>query len=56
MQEAVDKPLQEVTLAFLGDGRSPIAPSLATGAAKLGMDFRIIRRLVSGQLLHLLPT
>lgn len=42
MQEAVDKPLQEVTLAFLGDGRSPIAPSLATGAAKLGMDFRIV--------------
>lgn len=42
MQEAVDKPLQEVTLAFLGDGRSPIARSLATGAAKLGMDFRIV--------------
>ncbi|MEY9329494.1 ornithine carbamoyltransferase [Sinorhizobium fredii] len=42
MREAADKALPEVTVAFLGDGRSAIARSLALGAAKLGMDFRIV--------------
>ncbi|MCA1408357.1 ornithine carbamoyltransferase [Ensifer sp. IC3342] len=42
MREVADKPLAEVTVAFLGDGRSPVARSLAEGAAKLGMDFRIV--------------
>lgn len=42
MQEVADKALPEVTAAFLGDGRCAIARSLAIGAAKLGMDFRIV--------------
>lgn len=42
MQEVADKALPEVTTAFLGDGRCAIAGSLAIGAAKLGMDFRIV--------------
>lgn len=41
MQEFADKALSEITIAFLGNGRSPIAASLAIGAAKFGMDFRI---------------
>ncbi|MDK1491241.1 ornithine carbamoyltransferase [Sinorhizobium sp. 7-81] len=41
MQEFADKAPSEIAIAFLGNGRSPIAASLALGAAKLGMDFRI---------------
>ncbi|WP_026187071.1 ornithine carbamoyltransferase [Ensifer sp. BR816] len=42
VQEFAGKTLPEVAVAFLGDGRSSIARSLAIGAAKLGMDFRIV--------------
>ncbi|HXV32319.1 MAG TPA: ornithine carbamoyltransferase [Sinorhizobium sp.] len=42
MREFADKPLSEVIVAFLGDGRGSVARSLAIGAAKLGMDLRII--------------
>lgn len=42
MREFADKSLPELAVAFVGDGRSTIARSLAKGAAKLGMDFRIV--------------
>ncbi len=42
MREVGDKSLPELAVAFVGDGRSAIARSLAIGAAKLGMDFRIV--------------
>ncbi|WP_173513866.1 ornithine carbamoyltransferase [Sinorhizobium psoraleae] len=42
MREAAKKELSDITVAFMGDGRSPIAKSLATGASKLAMDFRIV--------------
>ncbi|HEX37728.1 MAG TPA: ornithine carbamoyltransferase [Candidatus Cloacimonetes bacterium] len=34
--------LEDVKIAFVGDGRNNVANSLMIGAAKLGMDFRII--------------
>jgi ornithine carbamoyltransferase len=42
MQEFAEKAMSEVTVAFLGDGRSAIVKSLAIGAAKLGMDLRVV--------------
>lgn len=42
MQEASPKPLSETIVAYLGDGRSSVARPLAIGAAKLGMDLRIV--------------
>ncbi|AFL54837.1 MULTISPECIES: ornithine carbamoyltransferase [Sinorhizobium] len=42
MREIAGKELRDVTIAFVGDGRSSIARSLAMGAAKLGMDFRMV--------------
>jgi len=42
MKEHCDKPFSEMTLAYLGDSRFNMANSLMIGAAKLGMDFRII--------------
>ena len=42
MQEHCKKPLSEMTFAYLGDSRFNMANSLMMGAAKLGMDFRII--------------
>ncbi|MEY9626393.1 ornithine carbamoyltransferase [Sinorhizobium fredii] len=42
MREFTAKPLSELTVAFLGDGRNSVARSLAVGAAKLGMDLRIV--------------
>jgi len=41
MPEFCSKPLQEMSFAFLGDGRNNMALSLATGAAKLGMRMTI---------------
>jgi ornithine carbamoyltransferase len=41
MLEHAQKPLAEVTLAFVGDGRDNVAGSLAIGAAKVGMTLRI---------------
>jgi ornithine carbamoyltransferase len=42
IQEHGGKPLQQVALAFLGDGRNNVANSLLVGAAKMGMDFRVV--------------
>ena len=42
IQEHTDKPLNKVTFAYAGDGRNNMANSLMIGAAKMGMDFRIV--------------
>ncbi len=42
MQQCSDKPLDEMIVAFLGDGRSNVAQSLAVASAKLGIDLRIV--------------
>jgi ornithine carbamoyltransferase len=41
MQEHSRKPLQEIALCYLGDGRSNMGDSLLVGAAQMGMDFRM---------------
>ena len=40
--EHVDKPLNKVKFAFLGDARNNMGNSLMIGAAKMGMDFRAV--------------
>lgn len=42
MKEHCDKPFSEMTFAYLGDSRYNMSNSLMIGAAKLGMDFRIV--------------
>ena len=42
MSEHVDKPLNQVTYAYLGDARFNMGNSLMVGGAKMGMDVRII--------------
>ena len=42
IKEHTDKPLGQVKLAYLGDGRNNMGNSLLVGAAKLGMDFRTV--------------
>ncbi|MFH1946464.1 MAG: ornithine carbamoyltransferase [Acidobacteriota bacterium] len=42
MMEHSDKPLREVTFAYLGDARNNMGNSLLIGAAKMGMDFRAV--------------
>ena len=42
MMEPVDKPLNQVTYAYLGDARYNMGNSLMVGGAKMGMDVRII--------------
>lgn len=42
MTEHSDKPLSQVAFAYLGDARNNMANSLMVGAAKMGMDVRII--------------
>ncbi|MBN2018533.1 MAG: ornithine carbamoyltransferase [Candidatus Cloacimonetes bacterium] len=34
--------LEDITFAYVGDGRNNVANSLMIGAAKIGMDFRIV--------------
>jgi ornithine carbamoyltransferase len=41
MEEHADKPLAEISVCYLGDGRSNMGDSLLVGAAKMGMDFRL---------------
>jgi len=41
IQEWVDKPLDRVKLAYVGDGRNNMAHSLMIGAAKMGLHFSI---------------
>jgi ornithine carbamoyltransferase len=42
MQEHSEKPLHQIAFAFLGDGRNNVANSLLVGAAKAGMDYRLV--------------
>ncbi len=42
MQEHSDKPLHQVSFAYLGDARNNMGNSLMIGAAKMGMDFRAV--------------
>lgn len=41
MREHCDKPLEQMSLCFIGDGHSNVATSLMIGCAKLGLDYRI---------------
>ncbi len=42
MSEHVDKPLNKVSYAYLGDSRFNMGNSLLVGGAKMGMDVRIV--------------
>lgn len=42
MLEHCDKPLNKIKFAYLGDARNNVGNSLMVGAAKLGMDIRLI--------------
>jgi len=42
MLEHSDKPLHEISFAYLGDARNNMGNSLLVGAAKMGMDFRAV--------------
>ena len=42
IKEHFSKPLGEISLAYIGDGRNNVANALMIGAAKLGIDFRIV--------------
>ena len=42
MSEHVEKPLKEVSYAYLGDARFNMGNSLLVGGAKMGMDVRIV--------------
>jgi ornithine carbamoyltransferase len=41
-KEHLNKPFNQMTFAYVGDGRNNMGNSLMVGAAKLGMDFRIV--------------
>ena len=42
IMEYSDKPLHQVSFAYLGDARNNMGNSLMVGAAKMGMDFRAV--------------
>lgn len=42
INEHFSKPLSEVVFVYTGDGRNNMANALMIGAAKMGMDFRIV--------------
>lgn len=42
MLEHSDKPLKDISFAYMGDARNNVGNSLLVGAAKMGMDFRAI--------------
>ena len=42
MREHSDKPLREISFAYLGDARYNMGNSLLVGGAKMGMDVRIV--------------
>ena len=42
MMEHLERPLNRMSLAYLGDARFNMGSSLLVGAAKMGMDFRIV--------------
>ena len=41
-QEHINKPLDKMVFVYAGDGRNNVANALMIGAAKMGMDFRIL--------------
>lgn len=42
IREHTEKPLDKVSVAYLGDARNNVANSLLVGAAMMGMDFRAV--------------
>lgn len=42
IMEHFDKPLNKIVFVYSGDGRNNMANALMIGAAKMGMDFRIV--------------
>ncbi|NEZ45955.1 ornithine carbamoyltransferase [Clostridium niameyense] len=42
IREHFNKPLNEIKFAYVGDGANNMANALMIGAAKMGMDFRIV--------------
>lgn len=42
LQENIEKPLNEISFAYVGHGQSNMCNALMSGAVKLGMDFRLI--------------
>ena len=42
IKEHFDKPLSSIVFVYAGDGRNNMANALMIGAAKMGMDFRIV--------------
>lgn len=42
MMEHSDKPLHEITFAYLGDARFNMGNSYLIGSAKMGLDFRVV--------------
>jgi len=42
IREHFSKPLSEIKFVYAGDGRNNMANALMIGAAKMGMDFRIV--------------
>ena len=42
MMEHIDKPLNKVSFAYVGDAQNNMGNSLMVGAAKMGMDFRSV--------------
>lgn len=42
IREYCNRPWNEISLAFLGDGRNNMANSLMIGAAKMGLDLRLV--------------
>lgn len=42
LQENLDKPLKDVSYAYVGHGQSNMCHALMIGAVKMGMDFRVI--------------
>ncbi len=46
------KQLHEMTFAYLGDARNNMGNSLMVGAAKMGMDIRLVAPKASGQKKH----
>ena len=42
LQENINKPLNEISYAYVGHGQSNMCNALMSGAVKMGMDFRLI--------------
>jgi ornithine carbamoyltransferase len=42
IREHIARPLNEVSFAFVGDGRNNVANALMIGCVKMGMDYRVV--------------